>query len=214
MKNEYDKVLTRLITILSKLSANELPTTSELAIEFNVSIRTIQTDIYKRLDSFCIEKDILGRLKFNDDFGLDKSLLDDKEMIVLSLLLNTIDESNKFYTIARSLVNKLLYPYYDNPIYTDLKYTASIDLDIALVKDILKAIKHNNYTTLNYENKEIDAIPIKIVFKESQWYLLVLDIASNSDRLLNLEYISNFSVDYNHSFMKNTLIKNIENRFF
>ena len=38
----YDKTLTRLILILTKLSNNERPTTKELSEEFGIGIRTIQ----------------------------------------------------------------------------------------------------------------------------------------------------------------------------
>ena len=55
-KKEYDKALFRLITIISMLIKDERPTIQELAIEFNVSIRTIQIDIYSRLHMFDIKK--------------------------------------------------------------------------------------------------------------------------------------------------------------
>jgi len=67
----YDTILTRLMIILNKLSKDERPNTKELALEFNVSIRTIQNDIYKRLSHlFPIEKDQFGRLKFFDHYYL------------------------------------------------------------------------------------------------------------------------------------------------
>ena len=68
---KYDPILTRLMIILNKLSKDERPNTKELALEFNVSTRTIQNDIYKRLSHiFPIEKDKLGRFKFLDHFDL------------------------------------------------------------------------------------------------------------------------------------------------
>ena len=70
MAKDYDKALTRLISILSKLHFDERPTILELASEFNVSKRTIQYDLYNRLISYPISKDDIGRLKFEDDFTL------------------------------------------------------------------------------------------------------------------------------------------------
>lgn len=69
-QKNYDKALYRLISILAMLAKDERPTIAELAEEFNVSIRTIQTDIYTRLHQFHIKKDSLGRLKFEEGFTL------------------------------------------------------------------------------------------------------------------------------------------------
>ena len=66
----YDPVLTRLLLIIKKLCNDERPTIKELAEEFNVSIRTIQTDIYKRIPLVAfVEKDQFGRLKFIDGYS-------------------------------------------------------------------------------------------------------------------------------------------------
>ncbi len=74
-QKSYDKALFRLISILSMLTKDERPTIDSLAEEFNVSKRTIQTDIYSRLSGFDITKDKFGRLVFRegfDIFGLSK----------------------------------------------------------------------------------------------------------------------------------------------
>lgn len=68
-QKSYDKALFRLISILSMLFKDERPTISSLAEEFNVSKRTIQTDIYQRLRGWDITKDKFGRLVFRD--GVD-----------------------------------------------------------------------------------------------------------------------------------------------
>ncbi len=69
-QKSYDKALFRLISILSMLTKDERPTIPALAEEFNVSQRTIQTDIYKRLSGFDITKDRIGRLVFRDGFDI------------------------------------------------------------------------------------------------------------------------------------------------
>ena len=69
-QKSYDKALFRLISILSMLVKDERPTIDSLAEEFNVSKRTIQTDIYNRLAGFDITKDGLGRLVFREGVGL------------------------------------------------------------------------------------------------------------------------------------------------
>jgi predicted DNA-binding transcriptional regulator YafY len=69
-QKSYDKALFRLISILSMLSKDERPTVLSLAEEFNVSKRTIQTDIYQRLCGWDITKDKFGRLVFRDGFDI------------------------------------------------------------------------------------------------------------------------------------------------
>ena len=67
---DYDKILTRLVGILYKLSHNELPTTSHLAKEFNATPRTIQKDIYQRLSSFPIHKNEYNQFYFPKGYKL------------------------------------------------------------------------------------------------------------------------------------------------
>ncbi len=69
-QKSYDKALFRLISILSMLTKDERPTIDSLSEEFNVSKRTIQTDIYNRLSGFDITKDKFGRLVFREGFNI------------------------------------------------------------------------------------------------------------------------------------------------
>ena len=69
-QKSYDKALFRLLSIILMLAKDERPTISSLAEEFNVSRRTIQVDVYKRLCGFDITKDTLGRLGFGEMFDM------------------------------------------------------------------------------------------------------------------------------------------------
>lgn len=62
----YDKALYRLLTIMVMVLKDERPTIKSLAEEFNVSIRTIQKDIYQRLSMFHFQKDSYGQLYLED----------------------------------------------------------------------------------------------------------------------------------------------------
>jgi len=73
-QKKYDKALYRLVSILAMLVKDERPTIAELAEEFNVSVRTIQTDIYRRLNQFHVTKDVHGRLMFEEGFALFTAL--------------------------------------------------------------------------------------------------------------------------------------------
>ncbi len=65
----YDPVLFRIVDIMKKLMNDERPTMEDLREEYNVSMRTIQNDIYKRLSCFSIEKDEHKQLYFNKQQG-------------------------------------------------------------------------------------------------------------------------------------------------
>ena len=69
-KHSYDKALYRLVGIIAMLLKDERPTIKFLAEEFNVSVRTIQKDVYERLIQFNITKDTLGQLKFAEGFAI------------------------------------------------------------------------------------------------------------------------------------------------
>lgn len=67
-KYSYDKALYRLVSIIAMLLKDERPTIKSLSEEFNVGIRTVQKDVYQRLQQFDIEKDKSGYLKFGESF--------------------------------------------------------------------------------------------------------------------------------------------------
>ena len=86
MKHDYDKIITRLTVILSKLYQGEELQPKDLADEFNVSLRTIQRDFKERLLSFPIyyaDK----HWKMQKDFKLEKHL-SIKDTITLDILEN------------------------------------------------------------------------------------------------------------------------------
>ena len=172
MSKKYDPILKRLITIITKLSNNERYTSLEFAEEFNVTTRTIQNDIYKRLyDSFPITKDEFGRFKFEDGFSLDKSMLDNNEMILLSLSLNCFNESSNFTKTTHSILQKLLYPNFFNPYYIKKEQFEDIDMNSKLVKSITTAI-----TNLNLKLFVLIAIYIPIINCYSLLYIIFKSI--------------------------------------
>ncbi len=74
MKHDYDKTVTRLITILSKFSQNEIVNPKDLAQEFNVSVRTIQKDLKLLIDFDLIEKIKAPKNKKKNYFRLNIDL--------------------------------------------------------------------------------------------------------------------------------------------
>ena len=72
MQHDYDKILTRLTVILSRLYQAEQLKPSDLAKEFNVSERTIQRDFKDRLIHFPIYYEN-KHWKMQKDFKIEKN---------------------------------------------------------------------------------------------------------------------------------------------
>lgn len=71
-KHDYDKILTRLTIILSRLNDGEALSVKDLAEEFNVSSKTIQRDFNERLSAFHIYQD-KRKWKMQDGFKVEKT---------------------------------------------------------------------------------------------------------------------------------------------
>ncbi len=190
---DYDKTLTRLISILTMLSLNRLPNTRELAEEFGVTMRTIQKDIYQRLISFPIEKNGQGRFQFMDGFSLDKSMLNSREMIVVSLALAQFNHVNDFDQTSHSIVQKLLYPKFFNPYYIKYSHLEDLDTDSAMIEEIRKSIEEQLVIAIHFSTREIMVEPYKIVNFDGFWYLFAKDTGTSKVKTFMLSKIDRIS---------------------
>jgi predicted DNA-binding transcriptional regulator YafY len=173
----YDKTLFRLIDILRKLSNNERPTINELEKEYGVSKRTVQRDIYERLEYFAIEKNSLGELYFIDGFTLDKCTLDSDEMMFVYLSMSQVkDLSSIFETKIDHIFTKLLNPNFSSTYFMKQKSIEKINTKSKLYKDIESTIKNNYFAKLKAKNIEVEIKPYKIVSIDGIWYLLARDM--------------------------------------
>ncbi len=188
----YDKTLTRLILILTKLSNNERPSTKDLADEFGIGIRTIQRDIYQRLMYFPIEKDDENRLKFVDGFSLDRSTLDNDEMMLVYLSLSQLKGlNNKFENKIESILSKLLLPNFTTPYHIKTTSFEKLEIDSKIVKDTKKAIEQKYVSKIIVSNQEKSIHPFKIVTFSGIWYLLAKDEQDNKIKSFMLSDIKN-----------------------
>jgi predicted DNA-binding transcriptional regulator YafY len=194
-KHEYDKILTRLINILSLLNDGEELTTKELAERFNVTQRTILRDMNERLYSFAIYKD-KKKWKMQDGFKLEKNNSFDEEIVLGILEKFSSSIGGKFSTKAHKLISKLRNGDID-PIYTKLNIEDMGDMfnEIKLLED---AIKNKKLIECIYDDEIHKAYkevlkPLKIVNYEGFWYLVGLD-ENEYVRKLYLKKISNIKV--------------------
>jgi predicted DNA-binding transcriptional regulator YafY len=190
MTKSYDKTLTRLIGILSKLSNDERYDTKEFASEYNVGVRTIQKDINERLISFPIVKDTNGKFMFIEGFSLNKSLLNNDEMMLVSLALSQFNDVSDFDKYTNSTLKKLLNPTVFNPYYIKQEDIEDISIDSSHINRLEDAIQYQNH--LEIDNIKVE--PYKIVAYDGIWYLVAKDTTDNKTKAYLLSKIKSTKI--------------------
>jgi len=189
-KHDYDKILTRLTVILSKLNDGESLSVKELAKEFNTSDRTIQRDFNERLVSFPIYQEN-KKWKMQDGFKLEKTKSLEDEIVLDIIEKITEGIGGKFSTKAHKLLSKIKNEDF-NPIYTKLNIEDISDRfgDIQVLET---AIREKRAIKCSYDDERHDVYsttiqPLKIVNFEGFWYLIAL-----RDEILKKYYLKNIS---------------------
>ena len=175
-KHNYDKILTRLMTILARLNDGEALSVKELAEEFNVTTKTIQRDFNERLIGFPIYQD-KKKWKLQDGFRLEKSTSLQEQLVLDIMQKMTESIGGKFATTSHKLLLKIKNDTF-NPIYTKLNIEDISDR-FSEIQIIEKAIKEKVELECSYENDREGVFratiqPLKIVNYEGFWYLVAL----------------------------------------
>ncbi len=175
-KHDYDKILTRLTIILSKLNDGEALSVKELAEEFNTSDRTIQRDFNERLTSFPIYQE-KKKWKMQDGFRVEKikSLEDEIVLDIIEKITESI--GGNFSIKAQKLLSKIKNEDF-SPIYAKLNIEDISDKfsDIQIIE---RAIKERKTIKCNYDDEKHPIYtttinPLKIVNFDGFWYLIAL----------------------------------------
>lgn len=213
-----DTVLRRLMVILQKLSDDELPTRKDLEVEFNVSGKTIQRDIYQRLSYFPIERTAQGQYKFIDGFTLNKTTLKGDEMLFVYLSLSQIKDINKhFAKTTHDIFAKLLTPRYSSPYHIKPNSFEDIDMDSKLLNDIEDAIEYNNTLELKLRNREFHLEPYKVVSFDGIWYLFGKDLDDGKIKTVFLHEILDMQIlkkKYNLEKPVDEILENVHSAWF
>lgn len=189
-KNDYDKILTRLLEILTRLSNSERLNVKELAKDFNVTARTIQKDFNKRLYRFPILTDGKGNYWFDDGYSLKERNLNKEELLVLMLSLEPLEPSEHLSKIGENILKKLLSSRkIDNPLYIKAEGFQDIDLDSLQVHRLRSAIEDLRVVVIKYSEKEVKLQPYKIVSFDGIWYLYAREISSGRIKTWLLAHI-------------------------
>ena len=175
-KHDYDKILTRLTTILSRLNSGDELDVKELALEFNTSEKTILRDLKERLISFPIYKEH-KKWKMQSGFKIEKAKSLEDQLILDIIEKMTESIGGSFATKSHKLLSKIKNEDF-NPIYTKLNIEDITDKfdDIKLIE---QAIKEKKEMECSYENEregrfQATIQPLKIVNFEGFWYLVAL----------------------------------------
>ncbi len=204
MKHDYDKIITRLTQILTKLYQGEELEIKDLSQEFNVSIRTLQRDFKERLINFPIYYEN-KKWKMQSDFKIDKSLTI-KDTITLDILEHfSSNLGNSFHTQTSKILSKLKNRKY-SPIFTKLNMEDISDEFESMIKFEEAILNNNSIKVLYQDNKTIKLNPIKIVNFEGLWYLVAID----ETKKVKSYYIKNIKLlkTYKSTF---TIPKRVEN---
>lgn len=196
-KHDYDKTLTRLITIIARLNNGESLSVKELAEEFNVSSRTIQRDFNERLVSlYPIHKDN-KKWKMQDGYRLEKTN-SVEETVILDILEKITDSLGTTFSLkAKKLLSKIKNEDF-NPIYAklDMEDISSKIGDITLIEEAIKEKLEIECTyTFEAYKKKLNLKPLKLANYEGFWYLIALD--ARNDRLKKYHFKSVNTIQLN-----------------
>ncbi len=205
-RHDYDKILTRLVTILSRLDHGEALSVKELAKEFGVSERTIRRDLNERLSAFPLYQEN-RKWKMDEDFRLQKvTTLEDR--LVLDILQKLGEGlGGVFAQKSRTLLSRLKNGTPD-ALYTKL-YFEDIAHKMKELEILEEAIGAKRQVSFFYENRArqvsaVVAMPLKIVNFEGYWYLLALHEGNlrkyylkniSSLQVLEQEFVSGIDID-------------------
>ena len=207
MKHDYDRTVTRLITILSKFSQNEIINPKDLAQEFNVSVRTIQKDLKEKLmPNFPIYMQKKGEYRLTEGACITKSNLSNDEMIILSLALSKFKDVSDFDKTTDNLLKKLLKPNLNNPYFIKYEDVEDLDFDSTIIQQIEDAIECSAIVeiTTKISFKVVEAY--KVTNYGGIWYLFARDINDKKIKTFMISKIKSINLtSQKHNFPKKAI---------
>ncbi|WP_335994121.1 helix-turn-helix transcriptional regulator [Fusobacterium polymorphum] len=212
----------RLFRILYYILEKEKVTANELADKFEVSIRTI----YRDIDSISsVGVPIFttqgkgGGIKIDNEFILNKSLFDANEKEQIIAALQGLEKTNKSY--KSELITKLSALFkIKNSNWIEIDFTSWGSNNI--YQDLFNALKtviiNKNIISFSYNSSKGEKInrkvkPIRLLFKEQDWYLYAFCLLRNDFRYFKLSRIKDLEVlaiNYEDNFENEVLKKELK----
>ena len=193
----------RLFRILYYILEKEKVTANELADKFEVSVRTI----YRDIDSISsVGVPIFttqgkgGGIKIDNEFILNKSLFDANEKEQIIAALQGLEKTNEAY--KSELITKLSALFKiknSNWIEIDFISWGSNNTYQDLFNTLKIAIINKNIISFSYNSSKAEKInrkvkPIRLLFKEQDWYLYAFCLLRNDFRYFKLSRIKDLEV--------------------
>ena len=212
----------RLFRILYYILEKEKVTANELADKFEVSVRTIYRDI-DSISSVGVPifttqgKD--GGIKIDNEFILNKSLFDANEKEQIIAALQGLEKTNEAY--KSELITKL-------SALFKIKNSNWIEIDFTswgsnnTYQDLFNALKttiiNKNIISFSYNSSKAEKInrkvkPIRLLFKEQDWYLYAFCLLRNDFRYFKLSRMKDLEVlaiNYEDNFENAVLKKELK----
>ena len=193
----------RLFRILYYILEKEKVTANELADKFEVSVRTI----YRDIDSISsVGVPIFttqgkgGGIKIDNEYILNKSLFDANEKEQIIAALQGLEKTNKVY--KSELITKLSALFkIKNSNWIEIDFTSwgSNNTYQDLFNALKTAIINKNIISFSYNSSKGEKInrkvkPIRLLFKEQDWYLYAFCLLRNDFRYFKLSRIKDLEV--------------------
>ena len=212
----------RLFRILYYILEKEKVTANELADKFEVSIRTI----YRDIDSISsVGVPIFttqgkgGGIKIDNEFILNKSLFDANEKEQIIAALQGLEKTNEAY--KSELITKLSALFkIKNSNWIEIDFTSweSNNTYQDLFNTLKIAIINKNIISFSYISSKAEKInrevkPIRLLFKEQDWYLYAFCLLRNDFRYIKLSRIKDLEVlaiNYEDNFENEVLKKELK----
>ena len=212
----------RLFRILYYILEKEKVTANELADKFEVSVRTI----YRDIDSISsVGVPIFttqgkgGGIKIDNEFILNKSLFDTNEKEEIIAALQGLEKTNKSY--KSELITKLSALFkIKNSNWIEIDFTSwgSNNTYQDLFNTLKIAIINKNIISFSYISSKGEKInrevkPIRLLFKEQDWYLYGFCLLRNDFRYFKLSRVKDLellAINYKDDFEDIVLKKEIK----
>ena len=212
----------RLFRILYYILEKEKVTANELAEKFEVSVRTI----YRDIDSISsVGVPIFttqgkgGGIKIDNEFILNKSLFDANEKEQIIAALQGLEKTNEAY--KSELITKLSALFkIKNSNWIEIDFTSweSNNTYQDLFNTLKIAIINKNIISFSYNSSKGEKInrevkPIRLLFKEQDWYLYAFCLLRNDFRYFKLSRIRDLEVlaiNYEDNFENEVLKKELK----
>ena len=212
----------RLFRILYYILEKEKVTANELAEKFEVSVRTI----YRDIDSISsVGVPIFttqgkgGGIKIDNEFILNKSLFDANEKEQIIAALQGLEKTNKVY--KSELITKLSALFkIKNSNWIEIDFTSwgSNNTYQDLFNTLKIAIINKNIISFSYNSSKGEKInrkvkPIRLLFKEQDWYLYAFCLLRNDFRYFKLSRMKDLEVlaiNYEDNFENEVLKKELK----